>query len=1276
MAKPSISLRLYLATLLLILLTTHTYAQAPQGINYQAVARDAQGAVLANRAISVRFTIHDLSASGNIVFQELHSLNTNAFGLFNTAIGSGNAGGISNLANVHWGTGAKYLQVEVDIVGGANYTDMGTSQLMSVPYALFSGNGIGSTGPTGAAGINGTNGLDGATGASGAAGTTGPTGPSGLNGTNGTNGVDGPTGSTGANGVNGIDGTTGAAGANGIDGIDGATGAMGTNGIDGLNGTDGATGPTGAAGTNGIDGINGVDGTTGPTGANGTNGIDGINGVNGATGPTGTNGANGINGVTGPTGLAGTNGIDGINGIDGATGPTGAAGTNGIDGATGAAGTNGIDGINGVDGTTGPTGANGANGIDGATGPTGVAGTNGIDGINGVDGTTGPTGTNGANGINGATGPTGLAGTNGINGINGMNGATGPTGAAGINGIDGATGATGTAGTNGVDGINGIDGATGPTGANGVNGIDGATGATGTAGTNGIDGINGIDGATGPTGAAGANGTNGINGVDGATGLTGPTGTGATGPTGNNGGTGPTGANGTNGIDGVTGPTGPIGAGVTGPTGDTGATGPSGATGATGPTGILGNGTAIGNTTFWDGTQWVLNSHNIFNKGDSVGIGTATPKAKLEVSDDALIHGLTVGAGHGDPIYARYNTILGDQALSSPTYAALNVAVGYHTLKINTEGSGNVGIGYEVMKANLNGDNNVGIGQGALWGNVTGDNNIAVGAGALSTNYNGVENTATGYRALYANYNGIFNTAIGSEALTANIIGYGNTATGYHSLHSNTAGSYNTALGFGADVGADSISNATAIGAFAVVNTSNSLVLGNNAKVGIGTSAPTSRLDVVGKTKTTSLQMTNGAVDGYILTSDSSGNAAWVANSVAIGTTPGQMLYWDGASWVVVPPGNTGQTLTFCSGKPTWGPCPIQVPVLTTSAMVSISYNAAVGNGNISYDGGAAVTARGLCWSISPNPTLANSFSTSGTGIGSFNSNLTSLTGAVMYYVRAYATNSQGTAYGNQISFTTANAILPSVTISNPQFVTNSTATLSGKVTLDGGAQVTARGFCYGTSPNPTTANTITNDNTGIGDFAHGIAGLMVNVTYYVRAYATNSVGTAYSVQKSFTPQQHWIGEGYGGGVVYYLDAGAAHGLIAALTDQADSGVWQNPYGIITVDGIGAGAANTDSINAHSPPDPFSQFASHAAHNYHGGGYNDWYLPSYTELHILTSGGAVPGIDPDQWYWSSSIDYNRFIVPGIWGLMGNGWAPYSQGEGDVIWARVRAVRRF
>ncbi len=191
------------------------------------------------------------------------------------------------------------------------------------------------------------------------------------------------------------------------------------------------------------------------------------------------------------------------------------------------------------------------------------------------------------------------------------------------------------------------------------------------------------------------------------------------------------------------------------------------------------------------------------------------------------------------------------------------------------------------------------------------------------------------------------------------------------------------------------------------------------------------------------------------------------------------------------------------------------LPSLTTSAVTSITATTAISEGNITNDGGAAITVRGVCWSTTTNPTIANSKTTEGTGMGSFVSNLTGLTSNTTYYVRAYATNSAGTAYGNEVSFKTS-AVVPSLTTTEITSITATTASSGGNITNDGGASVTARGVCWSTSQNPTVADSHTDDGNGTGSFTSILTGLSSNTTYYVRAYATNSAGTAYGNELSF----------------------------------------------------------------------------------------------------------------------------------------------------------------
>ncbi len=120
---------------LMLGLVNLVYSQAPQSIPYQAVARDALGNPMANQSLTVQFSLHEASADGAVVFQETQSTTTNGQGLFSLTFGAG-VPSVGTFSNINWVSGYKFLQVQADF--GNGYVDLGTQQLMSVPYTLFS----------------------------------------------------------------------------------------------------------------------------------------------------------------------------------------------------------------------------------------------------------------------------------------------------------------------------------------------------------------------------------------------------------------------------------------------------------------------------------------------------------------------------------------------------------------------------------------------------------------------------------------------------------------------------------------------------------------------------------------------------------------------------------------------------------------------------------------------------------------------------------------------------------------------------------------------------------------------------------------------------------------------------------------------------------------------------------------------------------------------------------------------------------------------------------
>jgi hypothetical protein len=313
-----------LVGMFMLLLYSITFSQAPAMFNYQAVARNASGQVIANQLVGARFSIHDGSPLGTIIYQETHdSVPTNSFGIITIVVGGGSMqiGSMGNLTL----PGDKFLQVEFDAANTQNYLDMGTTQLLSVPFAIYAqtaGSQLpGPTGATGAQGPQGVQGIQGFTGAQGSQGVQGPTGPTGLQGEQGSvgaQGVTGPQGETGAQGPQGVQGPQGDTGPQGIQGLQGLQGETGPQGIQGIQGLQGNTGPQGAQGLTGAQGIQGIQGLQGIKGDTGATGAQGVQGIQGSTGPQGVKGDTG---AVGPQGIKGDTGAIGPIGVTGATGP-------------------------------------------------------------------------------------------------------------------------------------------------------------------------------------------------------------------------------------------------------------------------------------------------------------------------------------------------------------------------------------------------------------------------------------------------------------------------------------------------------------------------------------------------------------------------------------------------------------------------------------------------------------------------------------------------------------------------------------------------------------------------------------------------------------------------------------------------------------------------------------------------------------------------------------------------------------------------------------------
>ena len=343
----------------------------------------------------------------------------------------------------------------------------------------------------------------------------------------------------------------------------------------------------------------------------------------------------------------------------------------------------------------------------------------------------------------------------------------------------------------------------------------------------------------------------------------------------------------------------------------------------------------------------------------------------------------------------------------------------------------------------------------------------------------------------------------------------------------------------------------------------------------------------------------------------------------------------------------------------------ITAPAVQTNAASSISMTGATLNGNVTADGGATVTARGFVYGTSASNLSQNV--QSGTGTGSFTKALTGLSHSTTYYYKAYATNAIGTNYGEVKQFTTSSPSMPTVQTNAASGITMTGATLNGNVTADGGATVTARGFVYGTSASDLSQNV--QSGAGTGSFTKALTGLTRSTTYYYKAYATNSAGTAYGEVKQFTTLAYPAGAI--DGVFSISSTTQVYFSQGNLQYRASTQTWQfaaNQYDIIgsanqnisssysgwiDLFGWGTGSNPTNSSTSNSSYSTFTDWGNNAISN--GGNQGGlWRTLTKDEWSYLLSGrpnaaslvgkATVNGVTglvflPDNWTLPSGCSF-------------------------------------
>ncbi len=329
----------------------------------------------------------------------------------------------------------------------------------------------------------------------------------------------------------------------------------------------------------------------------------------------------------------------------------------------------------------------------------------------------------------------------------------------------------------------------------------------------------------------------------------------------------------------------------------------------------------------------------------------------------------------------------------------------------------------------------------------------------------------------------------------------------------------------------------------------------------------------------------------------------------------------------------TGLEGTVYGEEVTFTTLPV-VPTLTTAAITAVTGNSAAGGGNVTVSGGADVTARGICYGLNHLPTVADTKTTDAKGTGAFVSSLTALKGNKTYYVRAYAVNSAGTGYGPEVAFTTL-VDLPVVTTTDVTSVTKTTAISGGAVTYDGGGTVSAKGLAWGTAANPTIAGTKIDGGTGLGAFVSNLTGLPKYTTFHVRAYATNSAGTAYGADVQFTTLAD---------ILTWNIPGEYVGASYPGSTLADWSPDKSPQVIST---ISAG----DKLEGYV-------YMANATNNWKFASQANWNGPNYGDDN--KSGkldpNAANNIASAKGYYKINVDATAMTytaVPTVWGLIGD-----------------------
>ena len=326
------------------------------------------------------------------------------------------------------------------------------------------------------------------------------------------------------------------------------------------------------------------------------------------------------------------------------------------------------------------------------------------------------------------------------------------------------------------------------------------------------------------------------------------------------------------------------------------------------------------------------------------------------------------------------------------------------------------------------------------------------------------------------------------------------------------------------------------------------------------------------------------------------------------------------------------------------------IPILITSPVTDITTSSVTITGKITCDGGSPVTVRGICWGTSFGPSVDGSHTTEVEDSVIFFATINDLDPNTIYHARAFAENSIGTAYGNDITFIT-NIAAPEVTTTGISEIMVNTAMSGGKITYNGGASIIEKGVCWSTSPNPDITDSFINSGTDTTRYQSTITGLSSGTKYYVRAYAKNSAWTVYGEEMTFNTK---IADVEGN-----LYNTVTIGSQVWMAENLKSTKYNNNTPIPNV------PDNTAWINLTTPG--YCWFVNDIKYkDTYGALYNwftvstgilcpvDWHVPTDAEYKTLELYLGMPSDQLDGWEWRGTDQGTQMKTTSGWDNGGNG----------------------